>query len=110
MNTATKGAAKRLIISIIAMAALGGCAVYGPPPGYQYSAYPATFYGQAYYGQGYYGQGPYYGGQAVYGPPVYYGPEYYGPVEVMGLYWHFVDIVWIFLFPFLYLIHGAHHG
>jgi len=40
----------------------------------------------------------------------HFGPEYYGPVEVMGLYWHFVDIVWIFLFPFLYLIHGVHHG
>jgi len=39
----------------------------------------------------------------------HFGPEYYGPVEIMGLYWHFVDIVWIFLFPFLYLIHGAHH-
>jgi cytochrome c oxidase subunit 3 len=26
------------------------------------------------------------------------------PVEIMGLYWHFVDIVWIFLFPLLYLI------
>jgi cytochrome c oxidase subunit 3 len=39
----------------------------------------------------------------------HFGPEYYGPVEVMGLYWHFVDIVWIFLFPFLYLIHGVHH-
>jgi cytochrome c oxidase subunit 3 len=38
-----------------------------------------------------------------------FGPEYYGPVEIMGLYWHFVDIVWIFLFPFLYLIPGAHH-
>jgi cytochrome c oxidase subunit 3 len=25
-------------------------------------------------------------------------------VEMLGLYWHFVDIVWIFLFPFLYLI------
>lgn len=37
----------------------------------------------------------------------HFGPEYYGPVEVMGLYWHFVDIVWIFLFPFLYLIPGA---
>jgi len=36
----------------------------------------------------------------------HFGPEYYGPVEVMGLYWHFVDIVWIFLFPFLYLIPG----
>ena len=33
--------------------------------------------------------------------------EYYNPVEVSGLYWHFVDIVWIFLFPLLYLI-GRH--
>ena len=32
--------------------------------------------------------------------------EYYAPVEVSGLYWHFVDIVWIFLFPLLYLIGG----
>jgi cytochrome c oxidase subunit 3 len=39
----------------------------------------------------------------------HFGPEYYGPVEVMGLYWHFVDIVWIFLFPFLYLIHQHGH-
>jgi cytochrome c oxidase subunit 3 len=31
-------------------------------------------------------------------------PEYYSPVEVSGLYWHFVDIIWIFLFPLLYLI------
>lgn len=31
-------------------------------------------------------------------------PEYNAPVELCGLYWHFVDIVWIFLFPFLYLI------
>ena len=36
--------------------------------------------------------------------------EYYSPIEISGLYWHFVDIVWIFLFPFLYLIHGVHHG
>ena len=35
--------------------------------------------------------------------------DYYTPVEVSGLYWHFVDIVWIFLFPLLYLI-GAHYG
>ena len=33
-----------------------------------------------------------------------YGPEYHTPVEMLGLYWHFVDIVWIFLFPLLYLI------
>lgn len=31
-------------------------------------------------------------------------PTYYAPVEMTGLYWHFVDIVWIFLFPLLYLI------
>ncbi len=30
--------------------------------------------------------------------------EYYTPVEMVGLYWHLVDIVWIFLFPLLYLI------
>ena len=33
-----------------------------------------------------------------------YGPEYFTPVENGGLYWHFVDIVWIYLFPLLYLI------
>jgi cytochrome c oxidase subunit 3 len=33
--------------------------------------------------------------------------EYYTPIEISGLYWHFVDIVWIFLFPLLYLI-GRH--
>ena len=31
-------------------------------------------------------------------------PEWHSPVENIGLYWHFVDIVWIFLFPLLYLI------
>ena len=35
------------------------------------------------------------------------GNGYYSPVEIVGLYWHFVDIVWIFLFPLLYLI-GRH--
>jgi cytochrome c oxidase subunit 3 len=34
--------------------------------------------------------------------------NYYSPVEMIGLYWHFVDIVWIFLFPLLYLI--GHRG
>ena len=34
-----------------------------------------------------------------------FGPRYHTPVEMTGLYWHFVDIVWIFLFPLLYLIH-----
>ena len=36
-----------------------------------------------------------------------FGAHYDSPVEITGLYWHFVDIVWIFLFPLLYLI-GAH--
>ena len=36
-----------------------------------------------------------------------FSPEYHGPVENFGLYWHFVDIIWIFLFPLLYLL-GAH--
>ena len=31
-------------------------------------------------------------------------PEYHTPLEIGGLYWHFVDIVWIYLFPLLYLI------
>jgi len=35
--------------------------------------------------------------------------DYYTPLEVTGLYWHFVDVVWIFLFPLLYLI-GRHGG
>jgi len=33
-----------------------------------------------------------------------FSSEYYTPVEMSGLYWHFVDIVWIYLFPLLYLI------
>ena len=38
-----------------------------------------------------------------------FSPEWYTPVEMSGLYWHFVDIVWIFLFPLLYLVDRAHH-
>ncbi len=38
----------------------------------------------------------------------HFDATYYTPVEVSGLYWHFVDIVWIFLFPLLYLI-GYHY-
>jgi cytochrome c oxidase subunit III len=33
-----------------------------------------------------------------------FNASYFAPVEMIGLYWHFVDIVWIFLFPLLYLI------
>jgi cytochrome c oxidase subunit 3 len=38
-----------------------------------------------------------------------FSPEWYTPVELSGLYWHFVDIVWIFLFPLLYLVDRSHH-
>jgi cytochrome c oxidase subunit 3 len=38
-----------------------------------------------------------------------FGPAYYTPLELGGLYWHFVDIVWIYLFPLLYLI-SRHKG
>jgi cytochrome c oxidase subunit 3 len=33
-----------------------------------------------------------------------FGPRHANTVEMIGLYWHFVDIVWIFLFPLLYLV------
>ena len=36
--------------------------------------------------------------------------EYASPIEITGLYWHFVDIIWIFLFPLLYLIGRHAHG
>ncbi len=35
----------------------------------------------------------------------HFGPKHYNAVEGVALYWHIVDIVWIFLFPMLYLIH-----
>jgi cytochrome c oxidase subunit 3 len=33
-----------------------------------------------------------------------YTPEYHVPVELAGLYWHLVDLIWIFVFPLIYLI------
>ncbi len=43
-----------------------------------------------------------------------FSPAYYTPIEISGLYWHFVDLVWIFLFPLYYLIarhlHRMIHG
>ena len=38
-----------------------------------------------------------------------FSSDRYNPVEISGLYWHFVDIIWIFLFPLLYLL-GGHLG
>jgi cytochrome c oxidase subunit 3 len=35
-----------------------------------------------------------------------YTPANHLGIECLGLYWHFVDLVWIFLFPLLYLLHG----
>lgn len=34
-----------------------------------------------------------------------FSPAYNVPVDIVGLYWHIVDLIWIFLFPLLYLIH-----
>lgn len=34
-----------------------------------------------------------------------FGSNYFTPVDLVGLYWHLVDLIWIFLFPLLYLIH-----
>lgn len=36
-----------------------------------------------------------------------YTAKYFNPIEMFGLYWHFVDIIWIFLYPLLYLV-GRH--
>jgi cytochrome c oxidase subunit III len=33
-----------------------------------------------------------------------FSARWHTPVEITGLYWHFVDIIWIFLFPLLYLV------
>lgn len=33
-----------------------------------------------------------------------FGPNYYTPVEGIGLFWHLIDLIWIFLFPLLYLV------
>jgi cytochrome c oxidase subunit 3 len=46
---------------------------------------------------------------AVLGHRGVFSRQYYTPVELFGLYWHFVDIVWIFLFPLLYLIDPGRH-
>ncbi len=34
-----------------------------------------------------------------------FGPRYFGPIDFSALYWHLVDLIWIYLFPMLYLIH-----
>ena len=34
----------------------------------------------------------------------HFGPDYFTPVDFVGLYWHLVDLIWIFLFPLLYLV------
>jgi cytochrome c oxidase subunit 3 len=39
-----------------------------------------------------------------------FSTTYYTPVEVIGLYWHLVDVIWIFLFPLLYLLAGTGAG
>ena len=34
----------------------------------------------------------------------HFGRQYYTPVDLGGLYWHIVDVIWIFLFPLFYLV------
>jgi cytochrome c oxidase subunit 3 len=34
----------------------------------------------------------------------HFSPKYYTPIELTGLYWHLVDLIWIYLFPLLYLV------
>jgi cytochrome c oxidase subunit III len=34
-----------------------------------------------------------------------FSAEYHTPVKICGLYWHFVDVVWVFLYPLFYLVH-----
>ena len=34
-----------------------------------------------------------------------FNDKYFGPIDFAALYWHIVDLIWIFLFPLLYLIH-----
>jgi cytochrome c oxidase subunit 3 len=36
-----------------------------------------------------------------------FSPAWHTPIEMTGLYWHFVDIVWVFLFPALYLLRNS---
>jgi cytochrome c oxidase subunit 3 len=33
-----------------------------------------------------------------------FNPNYYTPIEGIGIFWHIVDLIWIFLFPLLYLV------
>jgi cytochrome c oxidase subunit 3 len=47
------------------------------------------------------------GGLAFMGWRKAFSAQNYVPVEMVGLYWHFIDIIWIFIFPLLYLIGRA---
>jgi cytochrome c oxidase subunit III len=49
------------------------------------------------------------GGQAVLARRGRFSPANYMPVELAGLYWHFVDVIWIFLLPLLYLVGTRAH-
>jgi cytochrome c oxidase subunit 3 len=47
------------------------------------------------------------GAVAIMNAKGHFSPRHYTPVEIAGLYWHFVDIVWIFLYPLFYLVARA---
>ena len=70
-----KGVAKRLTFSLVLLSALGGCAVYGPPPGPY--AYGTDANGQPIYTSPYYpSYNPYYYDPLYLGPPLFFGFGY----------------------------------
>lgn len=85
MTKSLKSMATRLTFSLLALSALGGCAVYGPAPG------PYTYYGTDADGQVVYAAPPVaYPAAPVYAAPYYYGPAYVGPPIGLNLgfsYW-----------------------
>ena len=93
MTQTMKGAAKRLTFSLLALSALGGCAVYGP-------ANPGPYvYGTDASGQAVYAAPPGYAAPPVYAAPYYY-PQYYDPVYVgPPVFFNFGFSSW-----------GGHHG
>ena len=78
MKKFTKGAAKRLIFSLLALSALGGCAVYGPPGPGPYS-YGTDANGQpVYVAPPVYSAAPYYHDPLYIGPPVFFNFGFWG--------------------------------
>ncbi len=96
--------------SVVPLAASGPAGLAAPHPQPSVPANPHLFFGIYFAMTGLHGIHVL-AGIAVIGWLVFgavrgaYGPEYFTPVDLVGLYWHVVDLIWIFLFPLLYLIH-----